>query len=107
MPHKYFDKCLNDGDVLDRRRTYELDREKGGNVKIAVYENITGAPDPPCIAKPDDLNFSSLRTKKQFICGGNTEVEALSKLLEKIRNINSSDLYDELDVSLPEGESDQ
>ena len=107
MPHKFYDKFLNNGDALDRRRTYRLDREKGGNVKIVVYENITGAPDPPCVAQPDDYNFPSLCTKKHFICGGNTEVEALGKLLEKIKNISFRDLFEERGVSLPEGESDQ
>ena len=107
MPHKFYDKFLNDGDALDRQRTYLLDREKGGNVKIVVYENITGAPDPPCVAQPDDYNFPSLCTKKHFICGGNTEVEALGKLLEKIKNINFRDLFEERGVSLSGGESNQ
>jgi len=106
MPDKFYDKFLNDGENLFRRKTYQLLRENEA-ATIVTYENLAGTPKGPVIAMPDDHSFSTLRTKEQFIGDGNTEEEALKKCLEKIQNFSFDDFYEKVDDSLPEGESIQ
>ena len=77
-------------EILARSKNYELIRDTEGRIFITVYEVLAGDTASPFVAYP---NTKVKTADNSFWAGGNTEDEALSACLKKIKGVPFNELF--------------